>query len=183
MVYVKNQILVKYFTTFSMKTYRKEGSAYTDLFKMKMKKLFLGSRRELALDRINLHLEYLYKSIGFKIPTEALAPFMDSLLGEAYLVQDSEYEGHMQLFLAKVDAFAKKDKKFEMEPGFPRWIFTSALLLMFEKQYILPQDVYMSIGRLALLIHELKWKHDRKMELKKKGSKNATKNTKKKVKK
>lgn len=160
-VYAENQILVKNFTTFNMKTYRKKGTAYTDLFKIQMKKLFLESRGTLALERVNIHLNYLYKSIGFKLCLNDLAPFMEALMGEALIVQDYEYEEFIKTFLIKVEGM-KSDKDFEMEPGFPRFVFTSALMLIIGRGYVLPQGIYMSLGRLAILIHRMKCQHDEK---------------------
>lgn len=178
-VYAENQILVKNFTTFNMKTYRKNGTAYTDLFKKKMKKLFLESREILALERLNLHLQYLYNSIGFKLNLKDLAPFQCALLGEALIVQDLEYEEYIKRFLTEVEKM-KEDKDFEMEPGYPRYIFTSALMLILDRGYILPQAMYMSLGRLAIVIHRIKCQHDEKTGSK---TKKETKKDKKKGKK
>lgn len=144
-----------------MKTYRKQGTAYTDLFKIQMKKLFLESKRTLALERVNLHLHHLYKTIGFKLSLNDLAPFMDALLEEALIVQDHEYEEYINTFLNKVVKM-KSNKNFEMEPGYPRFVFTSALLLILDREYVLPQGIYMTLGRLAILIHRMKCQHDEK---------------------
>lgn len=70
------------------------------------------------------------------------------------------YEEYINTFLTKVEQIKTKD--FEMEPGYPRYIFTSALLLILDRGYILPQKYYMSLGRLAILIHRMKCQHDEK---------------------
>lgn len=148
----RNPILIKNFSTFNMETYHKHGTAYTDLFKIEMKKLFLESKMDLAIERILLHLKYLQTAIGFQLSHETLQPFMQSLFDEACLVQDSEYEDFISLFLREVERHSKSDKDFEMEPRFPRYVFSAAQGMSSNSSYVFSQKIYMTIGRLALVI-------------------------------
>lgn len=162
--FAKNHIIVKNFSTFNMNIYRKSGNAYTDLFQIEMKKLYMDSRKTLALERLDIHLKKFYDLLGFTPNAEALAPFMDVLLKEALFVQDYEYEDYMKLFLVEV---VKLNDKITcgiamMIEGIAVYIFTNAQLgyKTIDRKFILPQEIYMSLGRLALLIHRLKWEHD-----------------------
>lgn len=158
-------ILIKNFATFNMKTYRKHGTAYTDLFKIKMKKSFMEIRRNLARDRIRPLLLHVYSKLGFKLSFEEVYPFASDFVDEACIVQDYEYEEYMKLFLNEVEKVNKSEKDFEMETCFACSAHAHAHMNMIDEYYILPQEIYMSIGRFALLLHQRKWKHDQETGL------------------
>lgn len=177
--FLEKQILVKNFATFNMKTYRKHGTAYTDLFKTQMKKIFMESRGDLALQRLGPLLLYVNNSIGFSLQfqhEEEFLPFLCYMNEEASIVQDFEYEEYIKLFLIEVKEVNEAENNFVMDSSFSRYVYSNTRMNLMKRAYVLPQEIYMMIGRLALLIHRLKWKHDLEGELK---NKEVSKNSKK----
>lgn len=161
-----------------MKLYREKGSAYIDSFKIKMKKLFLKSRDTLAKERVNLDLNLMYDSFGFVMNPRESYPLINTLMAEACIVQNFEYDEYIKLFLTEVEKQMKSDKDFEMEPGFPRYVFSSAQNLMMNRYYTFPQEIYMSLGRFALLLFHRKWEFDQKNGVKNEKKTDAEKKSK-----
>lgn len=177
--FLDNQILVKSFATFNLKTYRKHGTTYTDLFKTQMKKLFMKSREALALSRLGPLLRYVNNSIGFSLEfqhEEEFIPFLCYMSEEACIVQDFEYEEYIKQFLIEVKEANEAENDFVMDSSFSRYVYSNVRMNLMKRAYILPKEIYMSIGRLALLIHKLKWKQDQQAGL---NNKEVLKNSKK----
>lgn len=169
----RNLILVENFSTFNMILYRQLGSAYIDWFKQKMKKLFLESRRALAYERVNLDLIFVERALGIGF-LEASYMFMDKLVAEACMIQDLEFEEYMKHFLLQVDGDNVWTERpyfimvTQMETEFTKFAFATAQVALMKQAYIVvPQEIYMSLGRFALLLHTQKWKFDQKHGIKK----------------